>query len=405
MVELLSEDLSRDREVVIASRRTAHVPSLDGLRGVAILGVLILHFYQRTWFDEHSVLALAAARIAGFGRYGVQLFFVLSGFLITGILLDTRREPKALHKFYMRRFLRIFPLYYGSLVAVLWVLPHFVAFDEGARKILAGQRWLWTYLLNFPKVELGGVTSNIFLINHFWSLCVEEHFYIFWPFAVFLLPRKKLFGLCLLLPCVGFLCRLVAVILHAEDTSIWTWSTLQRIDGLAIGSLIAVSLRSTRLREILPVDRSFRISFATLGFFCLVLMWLPKRWNVPIVGVFSETVVVLFCGFLLLYTLRLRSDEPWQRIFSSDALMSLGKYSYGLYVIHFMLLPWFSKTFDFMALSKGRLPPLACLLCYYVVTIGLSFGLAYVSFHLYEKRWLALKRHFEYGAKDELVSR
>jgi len=387
------------REVPVASPRAPHVPSLDGLRGVAILLILLVHFYQKPWLGENTALGLASARIFGFGRYGVELFFVLSGFLITGILIDTRNEQRALRKFYMRRFLRIFPLYYGALVAVLWVAPHFIVLDPGAQKILSGQVWLWTYLSNFPTAPHIWDDSNLFLLGHFWSLCVEEHFYIFWPIAVICLSKRSLFWLCLFLLGFGFVSRSATAMFGAGESSIWMWLTFQRIDGLAIGALIAVSFRSKQLREFLPKRGLFRVCFAALACLCLLWMWWPRRWHPTQMDVFAETVVVLFCGFLLLFTLRLRPQDRWQRVLSSRALTTMGKYSYGLYIIHGILRPWFAKTFNFMALSKGSIPPLVCLFGYYVATIGISFILAYCSFHIYEKPWLSLKRYFGYEAK------
>src|SRR5204862_8030595 len=136
-----------------------------------------------------------------------ELFFVLSGFLITGILLDTRAQTGALLKFYMRRILRIFPLYYGSLMALFWLLPLFVNFDAGAVNVQSQQQWLWLYLINFPGIDYIWDDSNLFLVGHFWSLCVEEHFYVLWPLFVFWQSRRTVMIAGAILMAVALIAR------------------------------------------------------------------------------------------------------------------------------------------------------------------------------------------------------
>jgi peptidoglycan/LPS O-acetylase OafA/YrhL len=380
---------------------SGHLPALDGLRGIAILMVLIGHFYQKSLIaDAFPLAALFLGRIVGFGGYGVQLFFVLSGFLITGILLDTRHQPNSTLNFYARRILRIFPLYYGSLAIVLFVVPHFAPLDDGARLILAKQVWLWTYLANWPGVYVWD-DSNVFLLGHFWSLCVEEHFYILWPVVVLLLSKRNLFGLCVALLAFGLLSRCQTLLLGASELSIWAWPTFHKIDGLAIGSAIAIALRAPQLHRFIPTGRIFTVWLFILSAACLTIMWLPRRLHFPIVGVFAETLLVLFFGAVLLYVLRARSSATSYTFITSGALIAFGKYSYGLYVIHGILRPWFATTFDMTQLPQHSILPFCYLLAYYAITIGISFLLAYLSFHLYEKHWLSLKRFFEYRSASK----
>lgn len=156
-----------------------HVPALDGLRGVAILMILVLHFYNEAAINtSYSIIGPIITKVAWSGLYGVQLFFVLSGFLITKILLDSKKDPNYFRNSYMRRFLRIFPLYYGTLCVIFFVLPHIITFDEAAKNISSRQIWLWTYLSNASWLGAGGEwdSSSPFRIGHFWSLCVEEHY-------------------------------------------------------------------------------------------------------------------------------------------------------------------------------------------------------------------------------------
>jgi peptidoglycan/LPS O-acetylase OafA/YrhL len=181
-----------------------HKPALDGLRGIAIVMVLFIHFYQKPWIESnHPTFTLFFGRLVTPGAYGVELFFVLSGMLITGILLDSRDRARSLKSFYMRRLLRIFPLYYGALFVLFAILPHLISFDDGARAVAAKQGWLWAHLANVPTAGVVWDESSLFWVGHFWSLAVEERFYFLWPWIVFALPKRSCFGACVGLLLVG----------------------------------------------------------------------------------------------------------------------------------------------------------------------------------------------------------
>lgn len=387
-----------DQSKASARPTLRHIPALDGVRGVAILMVLFGHFYQNTWFNGSlPKVAMVTGRVAGAGGWGVELFFVLSGFLITGILLDTRESAGALRKFYTRRILRIFPLYYGTLAVIFFVLPHFVTFDAPAKKIVEHQGWLWTYLINHPWAEWIWDESNLFLLGHFWSLCVEEHFYIFWPLLVFALSRRSLFAVCLAFVGIGIVTRTLPFV-FSPDRIPWllNWNTLQKIDGLSIGALVAVALRDPELIRWLPTKRNLEIGLIATGSLFFAICMIPARVSLPPVKVLGETIIVLFFALVLVKVLRAEEGTPLKRFFTSRILIIFGVYSYGIYIFHGILRPLFSKLFNALNLPEWYLSPLLNQALYYGFSIALSLLFAVVSYHLFERRFLALKRFAAY---------
>src|SRR5437588_9009399 len=160
-----------------------YIPALDGLRGLAILLVMGYHFGQDA-DGGGTALGPFLSPVFGVGYHGVDLFFVLSGFLITGILLDMKDRPRYFRNFYIRRILRIFPLYYAVLFCLLVLLPLLVTppvfpFAEAQRR----QAWLWLYASNIYHAWTGHWRLTGF--SHLWSLAVEEHFYLIWPVVIF----------------------------------------------------------------------------------------------------------------------------------------------------------------------------------------------------------------------------
>ena len=169
------------------ARLRGHLVALDGVRGLAILMVLLVHFVanmQPTTQVERTIVL-----VTGYGNYGVDLFFVLSGFLITGILYDGRNKPHYFRNFYMRRLLRIFPLYYGVLAFVFFLAP-LIPLLRGPTLdyLVENQAWAWLYAVNIHVAKHG--EWSLSYINHFWSLAIEEHFYLFWPLVVFMLAGR-----------------------------------------------------------------------------------------------------------------------------------------------------------------------------------------------------------------------
>lgn len=373
-----------------------HLPAMDGLRGIAILMVLVVHFYRRELFADSPFVSMATGRLAGAGGYGVQLFFVLSGFLITGILVDNRDEPGSLFKFYVRRCLRIFPLYYLCLSILFLVLPQVCSLDEGARRIQEQQAWAWTYLLNWPTLGWIWDDSKLYLIGHFWSLCVEEHFYLFWPFIVYIISRNRLALACVSMVFISLAARYVNLRFGPGTPILLQWKTVQCLDGLAVGGLLAIALRNPRMTRFVPTGRTHHLLLALTGVWALTHIAQPRSFHPPALDAISESVIILFFGLLVLATLRTQFAEKLNQILTSPWLISLGKYSYGLYVIHGLLRPHFQAMFPVNDWPKFLLSPLLYQILFYVLAGGLSYLLAYGSYHCFEKHFLALKRYVEY---------
>jgi len=220
---------------------STHWSELDGMRGLAILPVLLLHFTKDIGFTPHATVDHVYLFVASLGWWGVDLFFVLSGFLITGILLDAKGSTHALRNFYIRRTLRIFPVYYAYLAAMLIILPSFEWWRTHAPPAGEGGLWLWLYLTNIRQAFSNSFEVVPPFTGHFWSLAVEEQFYLIWPWLVYAIDCRRLRRICLVLIIASPMPRAAL-----GFTGWWvTGYTLMptRMDSLLMGALVAIQLR------------------------------------------------------------------------------------------------------------------------------------------------------------------
>jgi len=377
------------------STQPGQILTLDGLRGVAIL-LVCFHHQTLLPLEGGSALDHWFARLFYVGWCGVDLFFVLSGFLITGLLLDARGDPHYFRNFYARRTLRIFPLYYAVVFFSLIILPHlpFVPAEKAQNfgRIDGDEIWYWTYLSNFAIAKAGQWRHGILDIS--WSLAIEEQFYLMWPLVVATLGRKALLRVCAGLVVLAPLSRLALFAGGASPLAAYVL-TPARLDTLAIGALLAIASRSPGgLSPWLPAARGAGAVLAgALGVWFLAAGGLdPMR---PVFLVLGFSLLALGFGALLVLVVSAQPGSLLHAVFASRVLRAFGKYSYAIYLFHLPLRAFVRDIW----FTPSSVPPLAGSLIpgqllFYVVSTGIAFVAAAVSWFAYESRFLALKRFF-----------
>jgi peptidoglycan/LPS O-acetylase OafA/YrhL len=364
-----------------------HLPALDGLRGLAILLVFFYHYAGGLQHTAHSTSMHVFGAIFGFGWSGVDLFFVLSGFLITGILFDTQDDPAYYKKFYVRRSLRIFPIYYiflavYGLFAFLRLDGHF-HLGHGAFLFYLG----YPAILIWPALE--SVSPSVHF-THLWSLCAEEQFYLVWPWVVSKLKTPfLLIAACLAAISVAPALRTFFVL---HDLHAWEYAFLpSRMDALAVGGLIAILMRgsSKSLTEKWAVP-TFLGASVCVAAICLVRRTVDHADG--LIGTAGFTFIAIAYGALLILAVREGSWLGW--VFSLPLLRLFGKYSYGIYLFHFPLSEFLSPKRElFISITHsfaiGSITFIfACLV--------INLGVAALSFHFIESPIMGLKKRFEY---------
>ena len=360
-----------------------HYSSFNGIRGVAVLTVFMAHF-GGFW----------SPKISAFTWEGVDLFFVLSGFLITGILYDSLDTPSFFRNFYIRRALRIFPVFYALCILLLILTP------------LIHLHYSWTLFTFFlyignllmpfifpahnPTVIWAywkGSLTEVSNIGHFWSLCIEEQFYLLWPSVIwFVRDRKRLMRVCV----VGIIVTLLGRFIlreYFDRMLLLYWSTYTRCDTLLIGAWLALWLRE------------YPLSLQALRRLSLYFFWVPVIIVLAVMSRFSHsysdylvfdnrfmctfgyTLIALASAALLLRSLD--DASLLSRVLRNPLLSGLGIISYGFYLFH---MPMEAG----LGLLSREHPQLRVFVP--VIAFALTFTLAKLSFHFFETPFLRLKR-------------
>jgi peptidoglycan/LPS O-acetylase OafA/YrhL len=364
-----------------------HFASLDGLRGLAILAVVAYHYFPHRgtgWFGY-----LASASWAG-----VDLFFVLSGFLITGILFDTLHTKDFYKNFYMRRVLRLFPVYLVFMCIVLVLargVPHLWA---------VGLSYL-LYVSNIvclfdPHIYSVGPVQTA----HLWSLAVEEQFYLIWPWIVVALgSRRRILRFSIFGSIATLALRLVLIHVVPSSRGFLYIELPTRADSLLIGAAVAMIFRDPELMAKIRLRYVRLAGFAAVaGFLALGLDIHSFFWQIPPINTWGFSLTAIASASLVFLAV---TPGSWtSRIFSNSVLRFYGRYSYGLYLIHFA--PKFIYDGVFLPAISNRVHPtwLAGIIAFAIV-LAASTAVAVLSFHIIEMPFLKMKKYFESNSRAE----
>lgn len=362
-----------------ATAKRPHDPALDGLRGVAFIMVFLLHTIilpDGTFRIFKDVIEL--------GRLGVDLFFCLSGFLITGILYAAKNDTHYFRNFYARRALRIFPLYYFFLVLYYLLVVHWHVVHFGAAKTAeaaADLHWLWFYGTNLKIAATGTfITSSL---NHFWTLAVEEHFYLIWPLLVFSLSAKRLMGAVGIIALGALLLRVVLQLRGFPDAVILTLTPC-RIDSFAIAGAVAIA--QTQPRWLAWLQRIAPVALLPLLGLAIVAVLLKGAWENTV----GFSLVAISFSLIIV---QLGKPGLFRRIMSLRFLRTVGKYSYALYVFHFPIQIGLNRTLSTARLSTYTHSLAAAVIVNMILVGIISWITALVTWNLLESRLLALKKY------------
>ena len=347
-----------------------YLKELDGVRAIAALMVMVFHFFQP--IETSNKILLLLKKVSILGQTGVSLFFVLSGFLITRILLSTKDNKNYFYNFYIKRSLRIFPLYYAFLIIYYYIFPiiaksNFIDFNQ--------QIYYWVYLQDFAQTFKW---KNLFGPGHFWSLAVEEHFYLFWPLLIYFFNKKKIFISIIVLIVVSILVRIVLTY-NGYEVFYFTFS---RMDELAVGALLAILELNKRLinkNSYKFIILLFIVLLPTLAIF--ILNNASGNSSLQII----KFILLSFAYFSLIgFVITSNDNNIIKRILKLKAFSYTGKISYGLYVYHpicFWMFNHFFSTNHFLINLLG--------------SFILTFIIASTSYYFFESYFLKLKHYFE----------
>ena len=356
----------------------SYYPALDGLRGVAILLVILGHNFG---FMNYFF----------FGWLGVDLFFVLSGFLITDILLKTIGQPNFLRNFYMRRVLRIFPLFYLILIICLLILPSFKTLNLDLGYYTKNQFWLWTYIQNWLYVFKEPYGNKILL--HTWSLAVEEQFYLVWPITMLLIRKPKTLLIIVTSVLLGVAFARYGIWAYkVQDLAYASLYTFTRIDGICIGCMLALLMKVSPgfLKKYTTIIVLLMAS-VNFGFYFINNQ---RSSSLPYLAFVGYTTFAVLFG-ILVYEAAIGESKMIRILFNNKILKSLGKISYGLYVYHWPLyILLFSFFRDLFIKNISSLSYRTAEIGSGIIVTAAAILLSLLSYHYFEKPFLKLKNRF-----------
>jgi len=362
------------------------LPSLEGVRGYAFLLVFLAHTCGNLGYVAQSRYPVRL--IEGIAYVSIPVFFVLSGYLICGILIETREREGYFKIFYSRRILRVFPLYYLTLaaVALICVLKGYS---------LTSGFWIhFLYIQNlFPNYIAGFASPPGSILVHLWSMGVEEQFYLLWPLVVWFCPnRRVLLRVTLVLIACSFALRFAAPWLNVKPfaTNFWTPT---RVDAILLGAVLVMIRDGKFYRWLEPIAQYV----ALCGAGVIAVMTLISGVSVFHTPLSAASMISLWnITAAALVVAIMREGSFLYRVCSMKGICWLGARSYGLYLFHFIYLEW---LFNRLTPLVGRFMPFRCA---QLVVAGCVFGLtvllASLSYRFIEEPAMNLKKRLRYGA-------
>lgn len=345
-------------------------PELDTLRFIAFFGVFLIHSEPSTenFYINHGYpiyMSFVLAKLVQSGGFGVDLFFCLSSFLITSILIREENRTKTINirSFYIRRVLRIWPLYMVGIFIFLVLLP-----------ILDGDHLSWKTILEFIFFSGNWVTAFGHGDNdaaHLWSISVEEQFYILWPLLLVLFGSKNIRKMGIIIITITIVTRFSAVFTNASPDMRWT-NTVLRLDPIVVGAIIA-----SVIPEGFSMKPIFRVIIGAIGIslpaLCLSVFGLNNWYDM-----LTYPLVAIACGLVLIAML-----QPNEGLLSNPITVYLGKISFGLYVYHVLAIK-IGQSYSHVLGIHGK----------FIIALLITILLATISYFMLEVPFLRLKERF-----------
>ncbi len=408
-------------EVLHRSRNASvRIPILDGIRASAAILVFLGHATVLTGLTPLDTLW---RRLLTLNGLGASVFFVLSGFLVTEVLVKADRSPRYFFwNFYARRALRLLPLYWALIFFSFVILPNLPAnlpmFDVLAKKMprfleASPNQWMyWSGLANFAIQKAGGWKHGILDVS--WSLAIEFQFYVCWPLFIYFLSRRQVVWLSLVMIFGSLAFRLLAIYQWGYTPVQVYVSTFARLGAFGTGSLVCLVLRDPQfLLRIRPIATTAALLVLPTIW---GLMWFEDAYGSSYLNRYGlnggplsysvlNTIVGIGVGGLIVRALAATEQGRLSRVFSSKPLASFAKYSYAFFLFHLPIRAAIRDLCFGPARAADAHYPLVVWptvwgsqipsqLVFYVISFVASFFAAFLAWHLYEKHWLKFNRYF-----------
>ena len=353
----------------MTNKNTAHVPSLDGVRAIAALMVMFFHFFQN--LTPNNTVVSFLKTLSSFGQTGVSLFFVLSGFLITRILIREKNSAFFFRNFYLRRTLRIFPLYYLYLILVFIIIP---LFNHHQLPALSKQIYHWVYLQDFA------ITFNWDFVGpvHFWSLAVEEHFYLFFPLIVYYLKENHLLYA---IAAILLSSLIVRFIMNKNGYEVF-YFTFSRLDELSLGAILAVFEAKNKITQ--QITYRFIYLFIIIALPTMLLWFVYSKQANEGIQVAKYLLISLSYFCIIGFIVSAPNSHFIKKALQFKPLVYIGKISYGLYVYHGLCFHYMTSVYHGSSI-----------IMLFIGSFLFAIVVSSISFYVFESFFLRYKDYYK----------